>query len=272
MKKNIIKTHDFEKTKNKILMFSGTVPKNLTLPEFKERGWFLNIGDHMVTGSEMNCFVLKIQDILINSNETMRSIISEFRDVYGAFESLDKDYIQSIIISIEASEKASVQAAQASIKAIDAQKDILRTIDGLEKTIHVLKEVKESVAADLYELRNDISEIKSNLTIDKDNIDALQQYRIKLGALAHLEEIDTVWNDVQNYSKSLSSLRSQLSSFTEERNLATDNLFDVKPLVKEERGIDLAEMTHKLNISYAIAATALVFTITHLTLNFLGII
>ena len=56
----------------------------------------------------------------------MRSIISEFKEVYKAFDYLDGEYINGIIGSIESAEEASKQA-------LKAQSDIQNTVENLKK-------------------------------------------------------------------------------------------------------------------------------------------
>ena len=64
-------------------------------------GGFLGLGDHKVTGSELNNRLGTIQELLIYLNKTNNRTIKEFGQVYSALEALDKDYNQAILISIK---------------------------------------------------------------------------------------------------------------------------------------------------------------------------
>ena len=113
-----IQTHDFEEAKNKIKAFADNAP---TSPEFRKFstsdgpfGWF----DHRVTGTELNNFVKTLQEYLMSFNERDDEFVNEFRHVYEAFESLDRDYIQAILIAVKSAEKASQEAKDAQ-RAMD---------------------------------------------------------------------------------------------------------------------------------------------------------
>ena len=79
-----------------------------------------------------------LADELISVNESLTSIISEFREVYKAFDYLDGEYIKGIIGSIESAEEASKQA-------LKAQSDIQNTVENLKKTVLGLVNLKNSV-------------------------------------------------------------------------------------------------------------------------------
>ena len=106
MDKSLIKKHNFEEAKNKIRVFSNNLPTYPHFDRVEESGGLFNWGNHNVTGKEMNSFVSNVQDRLISVNSTLRSIVSEFRVIYNALDSLDKEYIDGILVSVEAAEKA----------------------------------------------------------------------------------------------------------------------------------------------------------------------
>lgn len=131
---NIVRTHDFEHHKSEIRSFANNVPRDLRLSEFKteRKFWKLSLGEHKVTGAEMNEFVEEVRNVLIENNERTRNVIREFQVVYNAFEALDRDYIQGILVAIESAENASRQA-------LEAQEDIEKVIDAQVKTVRKLK-------------------------------------------------------------------------------------------------------------------------------------
>ena len=138
MDKALIKRHNFEVSKKNIETFSNSLPSNPAFDRVEVDGGLFGWGDHKVTGTEMNKFIDKVQDKLISVNESLTSIISEFREVYKAFDYLDGEYIKGIIGSIESAEEASKQA-------LKAQSDIQNTVENLKKTVLGLVNLKNSV-------------------------------------------------------------------------------------------------------------------------------
>lgn len=94
------------------------------------------LGDHNVTGRELNTLASQIQEYLIDFNTLNTKFIKEFGQVYNALEALDKDYIQAILIAIKAAEKANDE-----VKV--AQGDISNAIELQKKTITVLKQFRK---------------------------------------------------------------------------------------------------------------------------------
>ena len=138
MDKALIKRHNFEVSKKNIETFSNSLPSNPAFDRVEVDGGLFGLGDHKVTGNEMNNFIGKVQYKLIAVNTSLRSIISEFREVYEAFDYLDREYIDGIIGSIESAEEASKQA-------LKAQSDIQNTVENLKKTVLGLVNLKNSV-------------------------------------------------------------------------------------------------------------------------------
>jgi tetratricopeptide (TPR) repeat protein len=100
----------------------------------EKEGFFFS---HKVTGEEMNCLVENVQQSLAQINERQSKTIKTFETVYETFDILDKGYIQKMLLNLQAANEASEQAK-------NAQKDINDTIDIQKKTIHKLKEFKDS--------------------------------------------------------------------------------------------------------------------------------
>lgn len=182
----VIKEHNFQVAKNKIQSYAESAPKSVTIPRVKETAGLFGLRDHKVTGPELNQCMGEVQTSLISLNNATKAIISEFKEVYNAFEALDKDYISGIVISVNAAKKASDEAKKAS-------DDISKTIGALKATVAKIGEFQK-------EVRGDISSLKAKAGLKDD-------------ALKHLDDIDTIWKDVQAQQDLLSSLENQLNSF-----------------------------------------------------------
>ena len=125
---------NFDEQKNKLKKFANNYRVNTYLPMVEKEGFFFS---HKVTGEEMNSLVEKVQKSLAQINERQSKTIKTFETVYETFDILDKGYIQKMLLNLQAANEASEQAKK-------AQKDINDTIDIQKKTIHKLKEFKDS--------------------------------------------------------------------------------------------------------------------------------
>lgn len=109
--------------------------------------------DHLVKGEELNELTSQIQTHLRSINNTQIKLIKEFGQVYSALESLDKDYIQAILVSIKATEETSkgIKNTQEQIKSI---------VENQKKTLEELKKFKQKL--DGYTHLGDIDKIWSD--------------------------------------------------------------------------------------------------------------
>lgn len=173
MGKLVIQHHDFENAKKEIKKFSEQTKTDLDLKKVddsKDIGeflsdWFFGRGiglDHKVTGEELNELTSQIQTHLYGINNTQIKLIREFGQVYRALEALDKDYIQAILVSINATEETS-QSTQ------EAQRQIRKIVENQKKTLEELKKFKQKLdgyahLGDVDSLWQSIEEHTSQLT------------------------------------------------------------------------------------------------------------
>lgn len=152
----IIKTHDFEEAKNKLKEFSEKQPEELEITTVAAEDDFfgLVVGDHKVTGNELNERLGVIQNHLKDLNAININTIKEFGKVYQALEALDKDYIQAILVSIKATEKTSSRIQETN-------KDIGIIIENQKKTLANLNNFKNTL--DKYEHLKDVDEMWGNI-------------------------------------------------------------------------------------------------------------
>ena len=248
----VIKTHDFEVAKKGLKEFSQKKAEELELNTVRTDGGFLGLGDHKVTGSELNNRLGTIQELLIYLNKTNNRTIKEFGQVYSALEALDKDYIQAILISIKATEETS--------KRIEAtQEQIKRIVDDQKKTLEILKKFKHKLDSyahlgDIDKIWNDCQNWYNNITtlsnsIDKatstsdantqkveglketlkiteekiaglDNslnqqitqIESVYAFSCELEKIVHLHDIDEMWESLSNAHISLMNIFNDLNS------------------------------------------------------------
>lgn len=118
MNEIVIKRHSFDLAKNRLKEFSEKTEAELEIDKVRADGGFLGLGDHKVTGYELNRRLETIQEHFIAVNTTNNKVLKEFREVYNALDVLDKDYITSIVANVKAIEKTSndVRVQQGTLK------------------------------------------------------------------------------------------------------------------------------------------------------------
>lgn len=252
MSELVIKNHDFELAKKELKEFSQKKAEELELDTVRTDGGILGLGNHKVTGYELNNRLSTIQQHLIDLNNTNNKTIKEFGQIYSALEALDKDYIQAILISIKATEKTSerIQATQEQIKKI---------VDDQKKTLEVLKKFKQKLDSyahlgDIDKIWNDCQKwhkeittlsnsISSATAISKANAQKVEKLQAALQAtdkksndlskqlnqqivkleviiaftsdlekIVHLQDVDEMWDSLSNVHNSLTNIYNKLSS------------------------------------------------------------
>ena len=94
-----IKRHNFDKYKEDLKKFSEKADNDFEIPKVETESWL--VFDHKVTGDELNSVTRKIGEHLIELNKNQIELTKEFRVIYEAFESLDKDYISGIYLHLK---------------------------------------------------------------------------------------------------------------------------------------------------------------------------
>lgn len=207
----VIKEHDFQEAKNSLKKYTEQAQREVELSRVPNKGSVLKFRNHKVTGSELNHITSQIQDYLIKLNNLSQGLVSEFGQVYKAFEYLDKDYIASIVASIKSAEEVSKQEQK-------DRKDIRSLVDQHEQSVAVLKKFK----ADIDKLKHltDIDKawalIEKQTKISKEFSD----YLSRLSQLKHLYDVDTIYADLEKLKKDfLGVSEKQLAYITELKNV-----------------------------------------------------
>ena len=245
----VISTHDFEESKRKIEKLSGKVPSKVNFNTFPTEGNWIPWRDHKVTGKEINDdLVLPLQSTIRSLKSSILDLFTLSKEVYKAFEALDRDYIQGIVIGVKSAEEASnqartasdqaktasnqaldasAQALEASEKASKAQDDITKTIDALQITVSSLKHFKETTTSklDLLETSN-----KSGLENLHRLVDDLptkyEEIQNELQSYKHLDDVDATWEDVQAHKIDLSKVQQRIKEITRIAEETTGKIHD----------------------------------------------
>lgn len=252
----VIKEHDFQEAKNALKKYTEQAKEEVELNRVPTDGGLFNLGDHKVTGSELNRITTQIQDYLISLNNLSQGLVDEFGQVYKAFEYLDKDYISGIVASIKAAEKVSIEEQK-------DRKNIKELIEQHKQSIVVLKKFK----ADIEKLKHltDIDKawelIEKQTKLSKE----LSDYIAGLSKLEHIKDVDGIYHGLERviadcarvseqqaeYLSALNSVREFCDSLAKIKHFEEiDELWDsVEDVVGDIKGIKKSIETQSKAIS-----------------------
>ena len=228
MGKVLINKHNFEIAKSNIQRFSRNLPSNPSFTRVEVDGGLFGLGNHKVTGAEMNAFIGVVQDKLISVNLSLKSIINEFKEVYNAFDSLDGEYISGIIGSVECAEEASKQALQAQADIKEAVEKLRKTVVGLVNLKTTVECIEKKVNTNYTSLLDRLSSIDAKIDKTKDLFslvnsqkernDILNKLFSQLSSNLHYKDIDVIWNDVECQKKGIASIHQQIDNLVRNVN------------------------------------------------------
>ncbi len=181
-----IKRHSFDSAKERLKEFSDEIESEIHINKVETDGGFLWLGNHRVTGTELNNRLEIIQDRFIAANKIDNKIIQEFRTVYNTFDALDKGYIKVMM---------------------DNLKSINKTSDDVRKQQETLKQHNNKLEKQQVELNQHQTEIEKNLNNISKIIQVLKKFKEKLESCKHLNDVDRMWDEykkIQNEIKILS--------------------------------------------------------------------
>lgn len=190
MAEMIIKKHSFDLAKNRLKEFSEMDEEDLYIDSVQTEGGLFGLGDHKVTGYELNKRLSTIQNNFITINTKNNKVVKEFREVYNALEALDKDYISSIVANVKAIEKTSndVRTQQKTLKSHNKK----------------LSEQQNKLDAHQTEIEETLKNIEKIVA-------ALGNFRDKLESYDHLTDIDTIWTDCRIIQNEVHTMSEKVS-------------------------------------------------------------
>lgn len=219
----VLKTHDFELAKNTLRQFTERFNKQIELSRVPTDGGLFNLGNHKVTGGELNGITSQIQSYLISINELSQGIIDEFGEVYKAFEALDKDYIGGILLAIKAAEEVSIKEREDRTK-------IKKNQERLEKAVAALSLFKEKI--DRLEHLTDIDKAWALIEKQSTALGECREYITALSKMEHIKDVDLLWNNLEKHSQALSEFKSFLQNL---QNAQQQFITNAKQLIAEEQ-------------------------------------
>lgn len=204
MNKIAIKRHSFDLAKNRLKEFSEKTEAELEIDKVQTDGGFLGLGDHKVTGYELNRRLETIQRNFIAVNTTNNKVIREFGEVYNVLNVLDKDYITSIVANVKAIEKTS--------NDVRVQQE-------------TLKQHNEKLANQQSKLDAHQTEIEKNVANISKIVAALKVFKEKIEDYKHLTDIDKIWNDCKTIQNEIQVVSDSITKFSKKatKDIVTAN-------------------------------------------------
>ena len=238
----------FNKKKNELKDFSEKLPKEAELPCVPTTvglfGWF----NYDVTGKDLNRLTESIQNKMIEQNKVLVRTIQEFNTVYDTFSALDKEYIQGILVSVEAAKEANSKALKGIEGVQENQNEIKQIIHQQKQVIQVLKKFKEQIEqiehlADVDEIFAVFSAMKSNVKEIEEKIEAQELSvtnltdKIKELLFSHSAFQNTLKQLEAFQSKKINILEQLISNQNESiwkiETISQENKANIKKLNKE---------------------------------------
>ena len=198
---NEITRHNFDKYKEDLKRFSEKQNNDFYIPRVETSSLF--VFNHNVTGKELNNVTRTIGEHLIELNKSQTDLIKEFRVIYDAFESLDKEYISGILTSLHAAQLAF--------------NENIHTVDELKKTQVKLEKAQK--------------DIQSTIDVQKRIINGLSDFNKKLNKNKHLDNIDEMWEDTQRLSINLDNLKTKVNKFEKRKNELFDKIEELEQII-----------------------------------------
>ena len=257
----VIKEHDFQSAKNSLKRFSKQAKDHVKLSSVPTTGGLFGLGNHKVTGSELNEITSEIQGYLIKMNQLHQGFIDEFGQVYKAFDSLDKDYISGIVTSIKASEKINKEV-QENRETIRKVVDVLKEHETLKHKVDKLWENSDGQSQVIGELSKRLE------SVNQTQIERFEQIKKEQeDILTHISE-----TQAEDMRKLKAAQDKKLDQITKEQ---FDKLSEINQSIEAEKlalNDKVTSLLQRVKVAYAVAGGAIALSIVHLVFSFAGIL
>ena len=268
----------FKKSKKDIDKFAKSVPNQSELPMLPEKK--LKILNAKVKAEDVNNITKKVQDSLKVNNNHLIKIYEIFTSIYNAFDSLDKDYMQRILLNTEAAKEANkkaVRGLEENQKLIESQKMVIEVLKKHKDDLDELQHLK-----DIDWFYDEYQDFKASQEDAFDEVYASQE--LVADEILHLQEkqttttqqltnLDDEYQDFKaSQEKSLGELHTsqesmagQFSAFQEEYNkisqVQTESLAETKRL-QEEAGKKIQYLSIGLGVNFVAVVVLLILLVS----------
>lgn len=217
----VVKKQNFNTALRSIKVFSDTAQELTPLNRVPNSGGFLNLGNHKVTGTELNEIVSQVQGQLINLRSFDLGIVDLITNIYKALDALDREYIAGILAAANAAKAANDKVTEETIK----------NVESIQKIIEVLKKFKN----DLENLEHLMDADKAWQRLDEQNqlLKGLKKYQDELSTLVHLKDVDTIWSNQNSQAQSLENITKRLDGIDRTLKTQEDSIVNFADIVKD---------------------------------------
>jgi len=272
----------FKKSKKDIDKFANSVPKKSELPMLAEKEKFLKYFERgaKVKPENINEITKNVQKSLEANNNHIIKIYEEFTSIYNAFDSLDKDYMQRILLNTEAAKEANkkaVRGLEENQKLIESQKMVIEVLKKHKNDLDELQHLK-----DIDWFYDEYQDFKASQEDAFDEVYASQE--LVADEILHLQEkqttttqqltnLDDEYQDFKaSQEKALGELHTsqesmagQFSAFQEEYNrisqVQTESLAETKRL-QEEAGKKIQYLSIGLGVNFVAVVVLLILLVS----------
>lgn len=238
----VIKEHDFKEAKRSLQKYSEQGQIDVALSRVPTDGGLFNLGNHKVTGSELNGITSQIQDYLIKINTLTQGLVDEFGQVYKAFEALDKDYITGIVGAIKSAEEVSKKEQEDRKKLRDTVNKLDKTVDALA----IFKAELDKLKLNKLEHITDVDKAWKLLERQEELVKTLSSFHTELSRLKHIKDIDSIWEREESSANKISRIDNKIEAMLKAIQAVDETVAEMKRTVaavdkRQQHFIEVAE-------------------------------
>lgn len=212
----VVKRQNFDIAMKSIKDLSNQAKEHEPLDRVSNSGGFLGLGDHKVTGYELNNMVSQVEGQLVDMKNFYLGFLDIITSIYKALDALDREHISGILIAANAAKVASDKATQ----NVEAIQKIVKVLQKFNKKLENLEHLMDVDKA--WELLEEQTQLLKDFS----------EYKDKLSKLEHLKDVDKLWDDKVSQSESLDDLAKKLGEIDRILEAQGESISDFTNIVK----------------------------------------
>ena len=229
-------------------------------------------------------------DIKINSisesSEVLQSLrpylssLSHIKDIDAIWYDIESqktdltDFHQQVDAFIE-KVKQTTECIHSDITALQQYRSMLESFQHLNDVDTIWNDV-ESQKTDLTGFHQQvdafIEKVKQTTERIHSDIAALQKYRSMLESFQHLNDVDTIWNDVESQKTDLTGFHQQVNKFISEVHATHTEIKDSIKNLEEANTTSHIIYEKRIKTAYYVGGTAIGLSIVNYILQILGVL
>lgn len=258
-----INYRNFELNKARIKAFADDVSQPVKL-DFVEETKLLFF-DHNVTGKEYNSLIRQLQQAFIAINNANVKTKKEFLTIYDTFESLDKEYIQSILASTASANEAAQQADAASKEALKACEKADKAREKTNITINALNNIAQKHQQKFEAITLSIRQQDANIQGVSAFVSSETQKQIELREKM-ISDIEVYRTQIDTQNKTIAEMSNFVrSNIEQQKKLSKKMTSDIEAYKTQiaAQNETIADLTNKIKYAYIVSAIAISIACAH---------